>query len=129
MSGTNGNGSGVSTYGRVDFAARRPTCTVDVPELDMQFRLRSLSFGELRRILDTGDDPFEALALAIIDDDGNRIYEHDIENLREMSVGVFRILNGALRNLLGASQEAQDDIAKKSEASPSTDSASVSQAT
>ena len=86
--------------GRLDFAGLRKRVTVDVPELEGSVNLRALSVGQLTAL--KGDDPnnlARQLALAIVDEDGKRIYaddEQDIENLNQMSVTAFRTLIDAL---------------------------------
>ena len=113
--------------GKIDFASGRKTVTVEVPELDTSFRLRALSMGQMNS-LKTGDDDsgVKQLALSIVDESGLRIYtsDEDIPNLREMSLGVFKLLIGELNKLHGITKEDTEEAVKKLEASRNTDSGS-----
>ncbi len=120
-----------STNGRIDFAARRKTIDVEVPELECMFTLRALSVEQLRRIAEMKDDvsgSIKELFYAIVDKEtGQRKFTtpEDLLNLTEMSFSVGRILQEALNRLHGVTKEAVEDTVKKSEAGLSTVSASV----
>jgi hypothetical protein len=112
--GANGNG-------KLNFAARRKTVTVEVPELGATFHLRALSVGQVRQLRRSENDPNDAmlqvamLALAIIDDAGNGIYttsEDDLANINEMPFTAFDKLISALNELHGSTAPQQDELLK-----------------
>lgn len=117
-----------NTLGRIDFAARRRTVRVEIPELEGSFVLRELSSDQLDGL--KADDPRKTtslLALSIVDDDLRRIYtsEEDVANLSEMSVGTRKALSEAMATLNGFSKEAVDEAIKNSVASLSAASVSA----
>jgi hypothetical protein len=115
---------------KIDFGARRRTILVEVPELGETFRLRALSVAQVETIREFGgrDTAVHQLAMAIVDDQGQRLYttDEDLANLREMAITVSQILVTALNSLHGITAEAQEGLVKKFEASRDTASASDS---
>lgn len=110
--------------GKIDFAARRKTVTVEVPELETSFRLRALSMAQWKELRESqSDNGLHQLAAAIIDENGQTQYT--AEELYEMSGTTFSTLIDALNSLHGVTQQAMDATVKKSEASLSTDSVSA----
>lgn len=118
-----------NTLGKIDsFADKRKIITVDIPEFGGSFRLRELKYEQTQTV--DADDPqrlFKLLSLAIVDDAGQRIYttDEDIANLSEMGMGAFNALVDAAGELNGITAKAAENTAKKSEASQTSDSASV----
>ena len=89
--------------GKINFAAKRKTVTVDVAELDDSITLRTLSVGQITALNDSDEkNPAKQLALAIVDDDGQQVYdpnsEEDLANLQN-----HRYLGGRKRTHATAS--------------------------
>lgn len=118
--------------GKVDFASKRKTVTVEVPELEGSFILRALSLAQLDSLKEgEANNTAKLLAMAIVDEQGQRLYttEEDIANLSEMSVSVMQLLSNAATTLNGISKEAVEEASKKSKAGQNSASDSVSPAT
>jgi hypothetical protein len=101
---------------RIDFAGKRKTVSVEVPELETTIRLRALSVAQLQALQE--NDPQNGIRLlswAIVDESGQRIYgdtESDLAELKEMSVTVSRLLIDELNRLHGISSAATDATVK-----------------
>jgi hypothetical protein len=107
-------------------AAKLRTEEVDCPELGGAVLLRELTLGQLKHIAEA--DPAQHLALMIVDETGARIFnsEEAVAELgQQLSAAVATRLMTAAAKLNGISQEAIDNAAKNSAASPSDASVSA----
>lgn len=104
-----------------NFAARRKTIEIYIPELEKTFRLRALKTGQG---LELPRDTVRLLALMIVDANNQLIFtsEEDIQNLSEMDINIGLRLIQAAQDLNGISKEAQEAMLKNSNASLSADS-------
>lgn len=97
--------------GRVDFAARRKTVKVDIPELGGYYNLRAICAGDI--VMPGSRDLIQQLAMCIVDDEGTRIYgDEDADNLRQMSPQIFQRLVDAFNELHGIAPGAGDQTVK-----------------
>lgn len=99
-----------------NFAAKRKTKTVDVPELDCKIILRALSIGQLDEL---ENDITKQLALMIVDENGKRLYctNEEIDELREIDSQIALRLIKEASELNGATAQAVEEALKNSEAS------------
>lgn len=89
-----------TTLSRIDWASKRKTRTIEVPEGSIT--LKALSVGQLSSIKDgDNDNVVKLLSMTIVDEGGQQIYttEEDLKNLSEMSVSTMKILSDAATEL------------------------------
>lgn len=88
--------------GRIDFAAKRKTIRVYIPEFQGNVILRELGVGHSFLLKADPDNLARELIYAIVDEDGNQIYQdtpEDIANMNGMSLSVSNRLFKALAEL------------------------------
>lgn len=143
----------MAVLGRIDFRTKRKTVTVHVPELGGDVILRSLSVRQLEMLTGSAQAPTNGAAgangspaaviaqtdstarqllLAIVDEEGNQLYDdtpENLDNIREMSVDIFKTLMDALNKLHGVTEEQLAEAKKKSESMATTGSGSSSPGT
>ena len=108
--------NGTKSLGKTKFGKKR--ARVEIPELAGAFNVKALTVGQLNAIKQTDDPNNNAiqLALALIDDDGNLLYDvnnpSDIADLNDMPISVWKPLIDALNDLHGTTKETVDEIKK-----------------
>jgi hypothetical protein len=109
--------------GRGDkLASKRKTITVEIPELECSIILRELSW---KGIVSSEGDTNKRLAMMIVDENGEQVYQTDeeIDSLSDMGATAYARIAAEAGKLNKSTAEAVAELAKNSQASESDHSA------